>query len=477
MNKNPLAKVIRDAFINNVARRPEIHNPILGQNTIANILRNKRITRFEAAINQFLTSCGEKNVPSVRQFADEKNLLTFSLMLSGYIRDAQKALSDLKNIHATDADLIKLYQAAAKYSADCSGMIENNKYTFQEHCDYKFWKLNLAGTLAKATFKNSGFAVSPKRRALILAMPFHIKDTQEELQKWTSKYLGTALDIPSIFGSQVDVYLAHFPIEQPRGEKFALSLQTISAPETFFTREDMNFVKHNLSSFLGEGIAIDGKNNITNGKAYDKQTFINNCKNITIVGYCAGVAHAHRWINAFSHLSSQLYDSETCKQALSQIFICSYAFLPVQEKLKYSGAHFMSNYSNDNGRKEPFIKMFNPELYEKAKYRTSPAPAYITLLPDKRNSIIAFNLPENVKILTPERKIETPPDIENGHHMGLVTQYNLASLENHPANIFRTVLQNASLGKRGKEVYEPNRTHSQKQYIALLNKKILTGGR
>lgn len=454
MYNNPLASVVRDAFIQNVYSQPIItDNDNIRKNTIQNIMRHKRITLFEKAINQFLTKSGERPIPEISQFADERNLLTFSLQLSGYIRDAQKQLDKLQAPHACDKDLIDLYKAAAKYTVDCNDQIEGSKYIFKEHCPYRFYKVRNSDTMSNAKFNNHGFVINPHRRNLFLAMPFHIKDTQEELQKWTSKYLDKSLDDKSIFGSEVDVYLAHFPIEQPRGEKFALSLETIRNPENYFDKSDMDFVKQSFLPFLGSDIKINGNNQITEGNFASSEEFKKNCENITILGYCAGSAHAHRWINAFSSLASQIYDEKTTKEALSNICMVSYAFLPIQKQPKYSGIYLMSNYENDNLRKEPFIKMFNPEGYEKAKFTPEYNVARISALPDSNSYIVAFQLPENFMVIKDDQKTSLP-DLEHGHHMAVVSSQNANSTINYPNKLFTNIIQNTSLGKRGEAAIE-----------------------
>ncbi|MCQ2741103.1 MAG: hypothetical protein MJ210_03185, partial [Alphaproteobacteria bacterium] len=458
MINNPLAEVIRNAYFKNVISKPHSETKELKKNTLANILRHKRMIRFEQEVNNFVTKSGLNPVPLTSQFATEKDLLTFSLMISGYIRDSQKALNNLQMQHACDKDLIRLYQAAAKYSIECNDKVEGSKYIFHEHCDYCFWKIRNHDTLTNAKFNNYGFVVNPKRHNLIISMPFHIKETQEELQKWTSKYLNTALDDKNVFGSDVDVYLAHFPIEQPRGEKFALSLQTLQNPETYFTDVDMKFVQQNLSRFIGQDIKTDSKNNIISGQPYDKARFLENCRNMTVLSYCAGGAHAHRWLNAFSHLANQMYDEQTVKQGMKDIFVLSYAFLPMQKESKYSGVHFMSNYAEDNKRKEPFIKMFNPELYEKAKYKASDYPAHVSVMPDKRNYIVAFDLPKDFQVKGSDGTFAPLPDLENGHHMGVITLADTNSTYTYPQIQFKNILRNASLGKRGIEVFRESET-------------------
>ncbi|MBE6452035.1 MAG: hypothetical protein E7012_00900 [Alphaproteobacteria bacterium] len=456
MNNNPLAIAIRNAYIKHVLTKPLVNDAEHAcKNTIENILRNKRTYQFEKALNKFLTNSGLPPVPYSSPANDEKDILTFTLQLSGYIRDAQKQLANLQHNYACDIDLIDLYKAAAKYSVECNGKIADSKYIFHEHCDYKFYQVINPTTLSQAQFIETGFEIDPNRPNLFVSMPFHIKSDQAELQKWSTKYLNKILDNQQVFGSQVDVYLAHFPLEQPRGEKFALALETIRNPQNYFEDADMKFVKDNLIKFLGNNIQINNKNQIISSDAFSDETFKQTCKNITILDYCAGGAHSHRWINAFSHLANQIYDKETVKDALKNIFVVSYAFLPIQKENKYSGAHFMSNFADDTMRKEPFIKMFNPVVYEQSKFhKNCHTPAKISIMPDKRNYIIAFNLPEDFAVYNEKNEKVSLPDLENGHHMGAITQPNANSWHNYPLQQFTTVLENASLGKRGLNVFD-----------------------
>lgn len=453
MQHNPLAKVIRTAFIKNVVNKPLLQIKDNTPNSIGNILKHKRIYRFEQEINKFLLKSGEKAIPPLSCDIDEKNLLTFSLQLSGYIRDAQPVFEQLNNTQAACSELINLYQAAAKYSVECSGNIENSKYVFHENCDYSFWKIQNRDTLSNAKFNNHGFIVNPERHNLILAMPFHIQGEQDVLQFWTSEFMGKTLDNKNVFGSQADVYLAHFPIEQPRGEKFALCLKTIRNPETYFTPADMKFVTQNLSRFIGKNIVVNERNQIKSGEPHTPEEFKKYCRNLTIVGYCAGTAHAHRWINAFSHLAEQIYDAKTVRDSLQNICIISYAFLPIQENSKYSGAHFMSNYEDDTLRREPFVNMFNPEMYRKCRFEGNNSESFkITPMEDNRNFVIAMRLPDKFTTIDSNGAKSRLTNEENGHHMGFVTKENLEITDNEPFQIFSTALENASLGKRGLQV-------------------------
>lgn len=467
MNNNPLAHAIRKAFMANVIAKPLSEDQAkTSANTIGNILRHKRICLFEKAINQFLVNSGEKPIPQSSQHIDEKNMLVFSLQLSGYIRDAQKELDNLTSEQACDKNLIKLYQAAAKYSVDCNGKVEGSKYIFREHCDYAFYKIHNHDTLANAKFNNYGFRINPKKRNLILAMPFHIKETQEELQLWSSKFLNNLLDNKSTYNSDVDIYLAHFPIEQPRGEKFALSLKTIANPDSYFEDIDMRFVAKQMTPFLGKDIKVEG-NKVVSGEAYDPNTFKENCL-FSIVSYCAAGAHAHRWLNAFSHLANQLYEKKTVDDAMKNIQMINYAFMPLGKETSYSGIYFMSNYADDTYRKEPFVKMFSPEIYEQHKCRPDDGKVRFSALPDGRSHIVALKLPENFMVYDENGKKAELPNLENGHHMGIVTQPNANSTSNYAFNLFKSTVENAVLGKRGLETFKiRNSAYAQDKKIPI----------
>ena len=446
MNNNPLAIVIKNAFIKNVINQPCNDDNSAYKNTIGNILKHKRIYRFEKAINQFLENSGQTKIPPFNLKTDEKNLLTFSLQLSGYIRDAQKALNKMNSSHACDPDLIKLYDAAAQYSAACNNQIEGSKYIFKEHCDYQFWKINNTDTLVNATFDNTNIQINPHKKNLFLFMPFHIKGEQEDLRYWSNLFLNDTIDNKEIFGSKVDVYLVHFPVEQPRGEKFSLTLKTIKNPEKYYDKSDMNLAKNHFSVFFGKDIKINPQHQIIGGKKFSANEFKEACKNITILGYCSAGAHAHRFVNALSHLAKSIYPEQTVSESLKNICVINYAFLPIQENNKYSSIHFMSNYADDNMRKEPFIKMFTPEAYEKNKYKNGNNQSHITTSPNR--IIEAFDLPEDFAILDSDNKKHPLANIENGHHMAVITKENANSPSNYPKNKFNSIVQRVSQGER-----------------------------
>ena len=129
----------------------------------------------------------------------------------------------------------------------------------------------------------------------------------------------------------------------------------------------------------------------------------------------------------------------------------------------------MSNYGDDSRRKEPFVKMANPELYELVKYRPSNNPARISIMPDERNHIIAFKLPEDFAVFDDKRQKQYLPDLENGHHMAVVTARNANSFANYPQTFFTTVLENASLGYRGNDIFRCRVQLQNKQSPALYN--------
>lgn len=455
MQNNPLAKTIHKIFEKDIVKSScQFENYAQYKNSIESIKKFKRIKRFTTAINHLFYNNGLPCFNTDNLMIDEKKLINFALQISGYIRDDQVGLDKLKNSHAREEDIINLYKASANYTVACTNQVQNNKYIFKHHKNYNFWKIENPQDLQNSAYSPIETQLDPQHKHLILSMPFHIKTNQTELQNWCYKYMHNIFEDAEIFGSKVNVSLAHFPIEQPRGEKFALSLQTMNQNNDYYDRVDAKFVKDNLSSFIGKELRFDDQMNVIGGEKYSAQEFQENCRNLTILGYCAGTAHSHRWINTIEKVAKQLYTQEETAKAMSNIFVLSYAFLPFQKQNSYSGAHFMSNYANDSHRKEPFIKMFNPELYEQVKYTPTVSPARIVTMPDQRNFIIAHRLAEKFNIIENNKKIVELANQENGHHISLITTPNLTSKDNFPYQQFRTILENASLGKRSTHIFD-----------------------
>lgn len=457
---NPLAVDIHRVFEKNIVNTSNIFNSyIAGATTEDKIMRHKRIERFVGAINRFFIDCRLSPLQVESMNIDEKKLINFSLQLSGYIRDAQKSLDKLSDVYARDDDLSDLYKAAAHYTVACNGKVAGSKYHFEHNKNYCFWHVDNPQNLSESTFSPIEGELSASRHTLILSMPFHIKPIESELRKWTYEYMHDTF-ASQTFGKDVDVYLAHFPIEQPRGEKFSLTLETLKSDSDYFEPMDLKLVKDHLLPFIAKGLNIDKQANVISGEPYSSKQLAANFRNLTFFGYCSGTAHAHRWINAVRHIGKQLYARQDIDKAMEQIFMSSYAFLPFKENNSYSGVHFMGNYGDDKNRKEPFVKMFSPEMYEKVKYQNEAGKVRITTMPDKRNFVVAASLPDDLLIVDKQQLLKRIPNQENGHHIAFLTTPNLANDDNFVCNMFANVIENAALGYRGKEVFAPRHLHN-----------------
>ena len=101
-------------------------------------------------------------------------------------------------------------------------------------------------------------------------------------------------------------------------------------------------------------------------------------------------------------------------------------------------------------------------------------------VPFYRNKMQEMNvspedLPEDFAVLGQSGNKETYPDLENGHHMGVVTQRNVNSLLNNQQNLFKTVLTNAVNGKRGAEIFNTisnEHKHLLKPLSTILQKHV-----
>lgn len=466
MQNNPLANVIHQMFECDVMSQ----SYYLPDNSYK---REERAEKYLQEVNKFFYQSGLPTFDFSDMKIDENKLIYFGLQLNKYIRDAQPELSRLERKYANDEDIISLYRASAQYAVSCTGKVKNNKFKFADYHPYYFWQVTKPEDLLHSEY-NIAQSPNPKRKSLILSMPYNIKVNQEELQKWTYNNIHDLLDNKNIFGAEVDVYVSHFSIEQPRSEKFYLALNTAKNNLDFITPEDRTFVKEHLLDFIGHDLKIDNKGQVQSGKKYSFQELKSNMGNLSILTYCGGFYSAHRWMNEMERIALQLYKPEEVKDALQQIFFINYASLPLSATPKYSGAYFMSNYAQDDGRREPYLKMFRPQVYEHVKYKENSLPARITEMPDKNSFIIAFKLADDLSIIHNKEEIRHIDNQENGHYISFATAPNLASADNFPYNQFRTVLENVALGKRGIHIFDIRDTKNSNQInnmIGVLCKK------
>lgn len=463
MTNNPFANVFRNAFIKDVLQSAvyvsERHN--FSQNP-------PRANHFLDALNRFLYLNGCAPLLYQKYIINEHKLLEYALFLRGYMRDAQSILATLSKDHATDANLVDLFKASSEYVVACNNQFGNKKF-FDNRAGYRLWKLHPHNDLSHAQYTKSNGDINHQRHNLFLFMPFRIKDNQTEVQKWVLNNMRTTLDNSQIFGSQVDVYVQHFPIQKSRSANIYSLLQTLKTPETYYNQEDMDFVCQNWLKFVQKDI-FNGK---SNQNLYKPTELYQNFNNLTVFAYCSGAANAHRVLNALHKVTEQLYGKEIAKNAMQHIGVITYGFLPIQEYSSYSGIHFYTNAIDDANRREPFVNLNNHLLYEQTKCKSPQLPAKYSVMPDGRNFIIALQMPEQMSIIK-ENSPTLFKDGEFGHSMNFINQTNLIDDKNYAYHIFCDTLQKFSLGKRHLNDIDLDRNTSANNLImnSLLKSQI-----
>lgn len=458
MKNNPFAEVFKTAFYKDVLKEA-VYTPALRQN------KPPRVHLFMQELNAFLQTAGQSPIAYEYYTFDERKLLDYALFLRGYMRDAQHVLANLSQDFAIDQDIIKLFAAASEYAVACNHQLKD-KRVFDNNVGYRLWKIVTNGCLSAAHYQKANGQIPSQKKNLFLFMPFRLKDDEKQVQKWLYANMRETLDNQKIFGTQVDMYVIHYPIQKSRSSNITSILQTIRENDSYFEPQDMDFVKQNWLDFLGKNIKINSENKVIQAQSCTPSELEQKFRHITIFSYCAGTANAHRCLNALKHLGEQIYTKETIQKAMQQIYVISYGFLPSQDHLPYSGVHLYSNALNDENRKEPFVNLNNHALYEKTKCTPSSAPARFSLMPDSRNYIVAFRLPERLAILK-EHAIEKIVDDEYGHNLANINTPNLYDKDNFAHILFKTILENSSLGKRKSDVFKINRNTSETNQLTV----------
>jgi len=456
MKDNPFAIVFRDAFYKDVLQGC-IYTPT--HNTEHPI----RVKNFMRQLNRFIAKAGAQPIMYPKYAFDEHKLFEYALFLRGYMRDSQDILAHLEQKHAIDKDLIALFKASSEYVVECNGKI-GDKRVFDNNVGYEFWKTDLSDGLENAKYTLQQTNVSAKRHNLFLFMPFRIKNSEEMIHKWVLDNMRQSMD-NAVFKNDVDTYVIHYPIQKSRSSNITSVLKTLRFNDTFYENEDIALVKAHWLPFIAQNIEFNSQNKIISAEPYSKEQLNANFRNITIFSYCAGTANAHRSLNVLYDLTRQIYGEQTAKNAMQNVFVNSYGFLPVREELRYSGVHFYTNTPEDDGRREPFVNLNNHSLYEKTKVADDFSPARLSVLPDGRNYILALRLPQKLAFMQ-NKQIYELEDREFGHNMANISAVNLYDETNYAHNVFKNVLANSSIGKRGKDVLKLSQQSAPNNIVA-----------
>lgn len=455
-NYNPFAAVFKKAFEDDVAA-DALHIPS------ADISYPPRVHHFMYHLNRFLLHNGEKAFYYKSYVLNEHKLFEYALFLRGYMRDAQTVLAHLKQEHAASKDLIMLFQASSEYVVACNHQL-HDKRIFDNNVGYHTWKINLSHGLQNATYQPKSSANDPTQRSLYLFMPFRIEPQEQTLSKWIYMNMRQTLDNPLIFDHQVKTYAVHYPLQKSRSSNISSLLQTLNQPSSYFEPQDLAFVKQNWLSYVAQQIEIDQKGNVLWSKPHTSQQLNNHFRHITIFSYCAGTANAHRCLTALQHITTQIYGKKQTREAMANVFLCSYGFLPIRSELPYSGVHFYSHRINDKQKIEPFVNLNNHALYEQTKCKSPQSSAQLSIMPDGRNFVAALSLPENFSVVQ-NNQVVPFIDGEFGHSMTNVNTPNILDTDNFAHHLFKSVLQNSSLGLRGKDVLNISTTRTPNHQI------------
>ena len=463
-NNNPFAAVFKQAFMQDILS-------FAVKLPTEKASYPPRTQLFLHQLNRFWQQNGESAINFRNYVINEHKLFEYALFLRGYMRDAQKVLANLKQQHAASNDLIELFQASAEYVMACNHQL-NDKRIFDNNIGYHTWQIDLTRGLKNAVYQTHLTPPNPNKSALYLFMPFRIEPNERQISKWVYMNMRNTLDNAPFTSAQTDVFAVHYPIQKSRSSNIGALLGTLHHPSEYFEPQDMAFVRQNWLPYIAENLQIDDKGIVQTAQPHSPQKLCAAFRRINIFTYCAGTANAHRCLTALQHITTQIYGDELTQKAMAGIFLCSYGFLPVQQKLPYSGVHIYSHLSNDTNRLEPFVNLNNHTLYEQTKCTATQAPAHFSVMPDKRNIIVALRLPDKFSIMK-NSYVTSYQDGEFGHNMTNINTPNILETNNFAHHLFKSVLQNSCLGKRGKQVLDMSASTPQN----IIQNAVLWGKR
>ena len=473
MLNNPFAKLFYDKFQEEVLNQSTFYG---SNETIDKTpLESKFIERF----NLFLKRCGQQPVDTSHHYISDKKLAQFCSSLRFYmIRNVHK-LPNVSSEFSHDKDLISLFDSSAQY------LISRSRYhrlkgrrvqQLSDVYDYTTWKVRFQDTRGNVTLLPSKIPAKAATPALYIFDPNRCPPN-ETLAKKVFRH-----DMQDIFsGSKhedLKTFFIHMPTNYPEEVAVANVLTSLRYPEEF-NEADTCFAQTHWSNFLGKNIQYNEDNEIISGSRYPDKDFIENMKNLHIIGYCASTADAHRCLKAFKNLAEQIYEPETVTQAMKNVMLISYAMPPLEKNPDYSGVYFMSNDVNGADNPEHVMMTNFPELYSQisitkddlktidSKVTETAAGDFIIASPmpetpfqfDKEGRLVDKLKDKNARPgrLTLDTHLPATKKIDprqkewrDGHRLQNSTSANLGHI-NHI--MFKTVVTNALAGKRGAALF------------------------
>ncbi len=489
MLNNPFAKLFYDKF----------HEEVLNQSTFygdkETINKTPLESKFIERFNLFLKRCGQQTVDTSHHYIAEKKLAQFCSSLRFYmVRNIHK-LPNVTTEFSRDKDLISLFDSSAQY------LISRSRYhrlkgrrvqQLSDVYDYTTWKVRFQDTLGNVNLLPSKIPAKPTAPALYIFDPNRCPPN-ETLAKKVFRH-----DMQDIFSGskheEMKTFFIHMPTSYPEEVAVANILTSLRYPEEF-NEADMSFAQEHWSNFLGKNLQYNEDHEIISGSRYPDKDFIENMKNLHIIGYCASSADAHRCLKAFKNLAEQIYEPETVTQAMKNVMLISYAMAPLEKNPDYTGVYFMSNDVKSIDNPEHVLMTNFPDLYPQicvtkedlknvdSKITETAAGDYIIASPmpetpfqfnkegllvdklkDKNPLMGQITLNKNVaaakKSIDPRQK-----EWRDGHRLQNSTSANLGHI-NHI--MFKTVLNNALSGKRGAALFGDAATTEREKCLSPL---------
>ena len=408
MLNNPFAKIFYDDFNSRVIKTCNLktNNPTQTHPSV-----NKTIHR----INTYLAKCSDPKQPLQIDISNHniptRDFNDYCASLRATMIIGSKNIEDINSQMSLDENILNIFDITNQYFTTRSDKVS-------DIYDYITHKLDHNNNLEQSTMHLNNETISHKENNVFI---FGVSRDKEDNPNLAAAHIKHTMQdmIDEPYFKDRNIFTVNFPTSYPEEIAVPSILNTIKYPDDFGEAEAL-FVQNNWQNFIAKEIEFNEDGDITNHIKYSPQELQDNMKNLSILGYCAGSANAHRCINALKEISSQIYTKEELDPALKNISVINYAFLPPKEKLDYTNISVFCNDKSTNNP-EAIVRCNFPELYGQAKLNQKEInSSKITKFGD--SNIISLEMPKDIKIRNKTANLVSREiNNRNGHRLQNVT--------------------------------------------------------
>ena len=424
--ENPFSEHFYEAF----------KNLFLGKNNFEKGFKNNfAIEKIVKIYNDFFAEDAPKN--SLRINADNHNIN--GKVLLDFVRDTRRRMIDCGMRVENLTEDVSRSPALIKLFDDIKNFVVKYSAKTNEDYEYSCFDVDKKSLSVKKFEENK---VSSAKQIFFFPVERVNQDEEAHAKKIIEHASG------NLFGDKifkdVDVKMVSVPWDFPEWLDAANIFHTMTDAE-FAIEADKKFVMKHWGKFIGKDLEFDEEGNVVAGLPYEKDVLKEKLQSLTVFGYCAGAANAHRCLGYLKKCAEKLYDKDVVNEVWKNINAVNFAFPLESEKVDYTMTALMCK-GGSNTIDDDVVYVNFPSQY---RTKSLEGNAKIKVCDEDNCKYVCLRTPDKV-VVKENDKLVTKIDMGvESHKLQNITIQNAVSNNRKCLEyIFASVLKNQKPNNR-----------------------------